>query len=240
LVEVGILIYYFASSCLYGSAEDYDGGAEIYDEVESVAKARQFGEEPDKGRADEEACVRCGGDGGEGRPRGHALCAACGAEGRREDYRETGPGAGEADECDEGLSHCQRGAQSYGGEGPARADECGRSQALSQSVAEEAAEGHRDGERRVSRGREARASSQGVIQVDGALVSHRALPEEDAERDDPKPEESPRRTGERRCPLLGGIGVRRQKRPVDTNERYRRQDGHRREVMQGAYPEGRH
>src|SRR5215208_4633350 len=215
------LLLCLAVSCLYGSGEDYDGSAEDYDEVEGVAKACQFGEEPDKGRADEEACVRCGGDGGEGWPCGHTLGAACGAEGCGEDYRETGAGAGEADECDEGLSYGQRGAKSYGGEDPAGADECGRAQALGQTVAEEASEGHRDGERRISCGREARARPQGVIQVDGAPVSHCALPEEDTERDDPKPKESSRRTGERRRPFLGGVGVRGQERPVGTNERYR-------------------
>ena len=52
----------------------------------------------------------------------------------------------------------------------------------------------------------------------------------------PKPEEGRRWTGERRGPFLGGIGVRRQERPVGADERYRRQDGHRSEMGQGSYP----
>ena len=165
--------------------------------------------------------------------------ASRGAEGRGEDYGETGSGAGEAGECDEGLPYGQRDAQSYGREGPARADECGGAQAFCEPIAEEASEGHRDGERRVSRGGEARAGPEGVVQVDGAPVSHRALPEEDAERDDPKPQQRPRRTGERRRPLLRGVGARRQERPVGDDEGYRRQDGHRGEMGQGADPTGR-
>ena len=129
-------------------------------------------------------------------------------------------------------------AQSYGREGPAGADQGGGAQAFREPVPEEASEGHRKRERRVAGGGESWAGFQGIVKVDGAPVSHRAFPEEDAERDDPKPQQRPRRAGERRRSLIGGVGVRGQERAVGDDEGDRGEDGHRREMGQGADPLG--
>src|SRR5215212_4159270 len=224
---------------LYGVGEDHDGDAEGHDEEEGVAKVCCFGEETYKGRADEEARVCRGGDGGEGRSSGDALGASRGTEGCGEDYGETGAGAGEAEERDEGLCYGQGDPESCGGEGPAGADEGGRAKTFHKPVSEEASEGHGDGERRVACGREARARIEGVLQIDGAPVAHRALPEEDAERDDPEPQERPRRTGERGSIFLGGVSVRGQECFVGNGEGYRGQDGYSGEVGQGTDTAGR-
>src|SRR5215210_3559471 len=224
---------------LYGTAEDHDGDAEGHDEVEGIAKVCCFGEETYEGWADEETCVRRGGDGGEGRSCGHALGASRGAEGCGEDYGETGAGAGEAEERDKGLCYGQGDPESCGGEDSAGADEGGRAETFHEPVSKEASEGHGDGERRVARRREARARIEGVLQVDGAPVSHRPLPEENAERDDPEPQERPRRTGERGGLFLGGVGVRGQERLVGNGEGYRGQDGYSGEVGQGTDTAGR-
>src|SRR3712207_7659456 len=62
--------------------------------------------------------------------------------------------------------------------------------------AEEAPEGHRERERGVSGSGEAGPGSERPVEVDGAPVGHRALAEQDAERDHAEPEQRARGTGE--------------------------------------------
>lgn len=85
---------------------DDERAEDDYDE-EGRAEAESLGDEADGGRTDQEAEVTGGGDGGYRGTGRRSCCPAGGAQSDREDYRETGPDAGETEEGDERVPGSQ-------------------------------------------------------------------------------------------------------------------------------------
>src|ERR671921_1735298 len=191
-------------------------------------------DEPDGRGADEEPEVTGGRDGRDGRPGSRVFRPPRRAERRREDDREPEPRAGEAYQRRSRVRDPKGYTEPRGRDGCPGPHERHRSEAGSDPVSEETSGDHGGREGGESGCGESRSGPERALEVDGAPVGHRALTEQDAERDHPEPGQRPRRPGERWLSAFSSVLVRGQHPQVREGEGCQRQSGDACEVRRHA------